>query len=1160
MQHLDVIWDRNKRQNDHDLIQKLIETSNLSMRARADIKARAAGYVEALRAEARPSLMEAFLAEYGLSSDEGVALMCLAEAILRIPDARTLDALIDDKIARANWSEHLNQSSSVLVNSSTLGLLLSKQVLGTDGAGIAEVWQGLVRRVGTPAVRAAVKAVIRQMGHQFVLAETIDAAIRRSTRDDKQGFSYSYDMLGEAALTAEDAHRFRFQYQYAIDTIAQKQKLKQWTGDVKDNPGVSIKLSALHPRYEVAQSDRVLRELVPTVADLARRAARANLGINIDAEEADRLGLSMAVIREVLDDPALRGWDGFGVVVQAYSRRAGDVIDGLYALSRQLDQRLMVRLVKGAYWDTEIKQAQVEGLPGYPVFTQKSATDVSFIAHSRKLLDMTDRLYPQFATHNAHSIAAILEMAQGLDRQTFEFQRLHGMGEAVYQHLMRNEDIRCRIYAPVGAHRELLAYLVRRLLENGANSSFVNQLADSTIAVQDIVACPFERLELNQQQNASSIPLPPDLFQPERSNARGWDLSDAMQLGEIKSRLYRPEWLHIKPKLALDVAAASAAERATTPIHNPATGAVIGEVQSTAVAEVDAALNAAQAWNSPPDERTETLYRVADLFEQNFGEAFSLLAAEAGKTLPDAVAELREAVDFLRYYAAGAKDLTSGSKPRGTYVCISPWNFPLAIFTGQIAAALSAGNAVLAKPAETTPAIAAWAINRMHEAGIPSRVLQFLPGEGRVIGKQMTGDHRVKGVVFTGSTGTARAIQSEMATGCAPGTPLIAETGGLNAMVVDSTALAEQAIEGILSSAFQSAGQRCSALRCLYVQEDIADDFIPQLIGAIDQLRLGDPSELSTDIGPIITPEAATAIEDYCEAAKAAGSLMHRHTGNQPTQGNFVAPALIWVEGIADLAKEVFGPVLHVTTYKAGELDAVFDAVNATGYGLTFGLYSRINKTIETAFDCVRAGNIYANRNQIGAIVGSQPFGGEGLSGTGPKAGGPNYLARFRRTPAPPATARWSGPADPDHLARDITAAAAKSMDRPQRLRLPGPTGETNELALFPRAPLLCAGPGERAAQAQKRYVEQLGGRAVITDGALAAQDLKNLPAIGGLLWWGDEVEARRYAKALACIHGPIIPLITECPDTAHVMTERHLCIDTTAAGGNATLLLSVFD
>ncbi|MGB1160145.1 MAG: bifunctional proline dehydrogenase/L-glutamate gamma-semialdehyde dehydrogenase PutA [Alphaproteobacteria bacterium] len=1153
MQHLDLTWDHNKRRSDHDLIPKLVEAANLSDATRADIKARAIGYVQAVRKEARPGLMEAFLSEYGLSSDEGVALMCLAEAILRIPDARTIDALIDDKIAGANWSEHLNQSGSALVNSSTIGLLLTQQVLGSSGEGAAEVLQAMVRRMGTPAIRTAVKAVIRQMGRQFVLAETIDAALDQAMRKEKRGVTYSYDMLGEAALTAADALRFQNQYQNAINTIARTPML----GGIKDNPGISIKLSALHPRYEVAQSERVLAELVPRVRDLAHRAAQANMGMNIDAEEADRLGLSMAVIREVLADPSLRGWDGFGIVVQAYSRRAGEIIDGLYQLSKDLDQRLMVRLVKGAYWDSEIKQAQVDGLSGYPVLTHKSASDVSFISLANRLLGMTDYLYPQFGTHNAHSIAAILEMAKGLDPQSFEFQRLHGMGETLYRHLARSEGIRCRVYAPVGPHRELLAYLVRRLLENGANSSFVNQLADETIAAEDLVACPFERLERHLRLNASPILLPSDLFRPERSNARGWDLADLNELDAIQAQLHEPKRLRIEPRLAPSVAVMPVEDRATTPIHNPATGAVLGEVRTTTATEVDAALDAAQMWNSAAEERAAKLNKIADLYEQNHAAAFSLLIAEAGKTLPDAVAELREAIDFLRYYAAQVKNLTDGSKPRGTYVCISPWNFPLAIFTGQIAAALAAGNAVIAKPAETTAAIADWATELMHQGGVPQTALQLLPGDGLAVGTQLTRDRRVHGVAFTGSTATARKIQSEMAMACAPGTPLIAETGGLNAMVVDSTALPEQAIQGILTSAFQSAGQRCSALRCLYVQEDVAEALIEQLVGAIDQLSMGDPSDISTDVGPIITQEAAAAIEDYCQQAKVAGTLLHRYSGSRPSRGNFVAPALIRVEGIEALRREVFGPVLHVATYKANELEAVLDAINATGYGLTFGIYTRINKRIETAFARVRAGNIYANRNQIGAIVGSQPFGGEGLSGTGPKAGGPNYLPRFRQTAAPVRDAAWPEPADRSALAAEIAAVASEPADHPLRKTLPGPTGESNELALFPRAPLLCAGPGEKAAQAQKRYVEQLGGRAVMTGGRFAAQDLKHLPAIGGLLWWGDEVQGRAYAQFLASLPGPIIPLITELPDAAFVMSERHLCVDTTAAGGNASLLVS---
>ena len=1159
---LDPTWDQNKRRPDHDLLESLIGTAALSTSARSGIVRRAVGYVQAVRSGARPGLMEAFLAEYGLSSDEGVALMCLAEALLRIPDARTIDALIDDKIAGSDWSEHLGQSGSLLVNSSTLGLLLAGQVLNTraddGGHSVADTLQGLARRMGTPAIRAAVSTVIKQMGRQFVLGETIQAAMTRAAREEAQGFTFSYDMLGEAALTAADADRFRLAYQDAIAAIA----ARSTAAAVADNPGISIKLSALHPRYEVAQADRVLAELVPVVVDLAQRAATAGMGLNIDAEEADRLGLSLAVIEAALSDPSLSGWDGFGVVVQGYGRRAGEVIDGLYAMADALDRRLMVRLVKGAYWDTEIKHAQVEGLDGYPVFTQKPASDVSYIALSRKLLGMTDRLYPQFATHNAHSVAAILEMAAEAGTDHYEFQRLHGMGEALYRHLVASEGVRCRVYAPVGAHRELLAYLVRRLLENGANSSFVNQIVDERIAPEDIVACPFDRLARLQRRQSPPIPLAPDLFQPERPNAHGWDLSDVTTLADIDARRRKPDWLRVEPLLASEAMAEGeedAPASLCTPIHNPATGAAIGEVRAATAAEIDGALAAAQPWATTTAERAAALNRVADLYEQHFDQAFSLLAAEAGKTLPDAVAELREAVDFLRYYAARAEALSEDTAPRGTYVCISPWNFPLAIFTGQIAAALAAGNAVLAKPAEATAALAAWATGLMHEAGVPVTALQLLPGEGSRVGAQLTGDPRINGVAFTGSTATARRIQSTMADACAPGTPLIAETGGLNAMVVDSTALPEQAIKDILTSAFQSAGQRCSALRCLYVQEDMAEGFIAQLIGAMDQLRLGDPWDLSTDVGPIISPEAAAEIEAYCRAAEDSGSLLHRHNPSEPLRenGSFVAPALIAVDGINALEREVFGPVLHVATYRAGELEAVIEAVNATGYGLTFGIHTRINKRIDAIFGRLRAGNVYANRNQIGAIVGSQPFGGEGLSGTGPKAGGPHYLPRFRQQSAQAEGSAWRGLAQPRHLSEEIAAVAAEPVEPPVRHSLPGPTGETNELSLFPRAPMLCAGPGARAAQAQRACVEALGGRAVVAGGELSADALTDLPPIGGLLWWGDAATGRDYARALAALPGAIIPLITGKPDTAQVMLERHLCVDTTAAGGNASLLLS---
>lgn len=1153
MEYLDLRLDQNKRRPDYDLLASLVQDADLSDASRQTIVKRATGYVQAVRCGAKPGLMEAFLAEYGLSSDEGVALMCLAEALLRIPDARTIDALIDDKIAGLDWSEHIGQSGSLLVNSSTLGLLVAGQVLGSGSKRVADTIQRLARRMGTPAIRAAVSAVIKQMGGQFVLGETIEAAMARATREESKGFTFSYDMLGEAALSAADASRFRTAYQDAIAAIGRQCR----SAHVADNPGISIKLSALHPRYEVAQVDRVMAELVPVVADLARRAAAAGMGLNIDAEEADRLNLSMAVIRAVINDLELRGWDGFGVVVQGYGRRAADVIDRLYAVAGELDQRLMVRLVKGAYWDAEIKHTQIEGLDGYPVLTQKSAADVSFIALSRKLLGMTDRLYPQFATHNAHSVAAVLQIAEEMGTASFEFQRLHGMGEALHNHVVRQEGVRCRVYAPVGAHRELLAYLVRRLLENGANSSFVNQIVDQRIAAADIVACPFAKLAQQQQsQQSPRIPLAPDLFQPERPNARGWDLSDLTELAHIDGLRSHPDWQHVTPLLAPGVSL-GCDSGPTAAIYNPATGTVIGEVRHAGAADVDGALGAARPWQAAARERAATLNRAADLYEAHFSSAFSLLAAEAGKTLPDAVAELREAVDFLRYYAARAETLPADAAARGTFVCISPWNFPLAIFTGQIAAALATGNAVLAKPAETTAALAAWATGLLHQAGVPATVLQLVPGEGGTVGAQLTGDQRVNGVAFTGSTQTARRIQAAMAKGCTPGTPLIAETGGLNAMVVDSTALPEQAIQDILTSAFQSAGQRCSALRCLYIQRDMAEGFITQLIGAMEELRLGDPWELSTDIGPIITPAAQAEIEGYCQAAAEAGRLLHRYSGPVPNTGNFVPPALIAVEGIEALEREVFGPVLHVATFEADELDAVLDAVNATGYGLTFGIHTRINKRIEAVFGRVRAGNVYANRNQIGAIVGSQPFGGEGLSGTGPKAGGPHYLSRFLHGAPTVNGSAWRGLDDPARLVAALRARAEDPVEPSPRLILPGPTGETNELALIPRTPLLCAGPGTRAAQAQQAFVEALGGRAVRVRGALSPEDLTVLPAVGGVLWWGEAGQGRAYAQALAARSGEIIPLITGLPDTAHVMLERHLCVDTTAAGGNASLLLS---
>ncbi|GKY90250.1 bifunctional proline dehydrogenase/L-glutamate gamma-semialdehyde dehydrogenase PutA [Sinisalibacter aestuarii] len=1136
---LDPKWDRAKRRDETELLAALTETAALDEAARAAIVTKAAGLVERIRKASRPGLMDVFLAEYGLSTDEGVALMCLAEALLRVPDADTIDALIEDKIAPSDWSKHIGHSTSPLVNASTWGLLLTGKVLDEAEPGIAGMLRGMVRRLGEPVIRTAVGRAMREMGRQFVLGQDIGAAMKRAEGKEARGFTYSYDMLGEAAMNATDAARYAEAYARAIAAISAACK----PGDIATNPGISVKLSALHPRYEVAKTARVMAELVPVLSRLARQAAAAGMGLNVDAEEADRLGLSLKVIEVVLADPALAGWDGLGVVVQAYGRRAGKVIEGLYEIAARLDRRIMVRLVKGAYWDTEIKHAQVQGLADFPVFTRKAATDVSYLANASRLLRMTDRIYPQFATHNAHTVAAILHMAEGLAPSAYEFQRLHGMGEALHDIVHAEHGTRCRIYAPVGAHRDLLAYLVRRLLENGANSSFVNQIVDDAVPATEVAACPFETLAQAPGPFEPALQTGPELFAPERANAAGFDLFDVTELQRIDAARPAPAPWRVAPILAGPVAG-DAVEAA----HNPATGEKIGDVVLSSVADVETALASAAPWDAPAETRAEVLNRTADLYERNFGTLFALLATEAGKTLPDAVAELREAVDFLHYYAAGARGQAHG--PRGIFTCISPWNFPLAIFTGQIAAALATGNAVLAKPAETTPAIAAWGVRLMHEAGVPRTALQLLPGHGSVIGAALTSDARVNGVAFTGSTATARHIQRAMAGACEPGTPLIAETGGLNAMVVDSTALPEQAVRDIVASAFQSAGQRCSALRCLYVQEDVAGTIREMLIGAMDELALGDPWELATDVGPVITPAARDGIAAYVDAAEAEGRLIHRLAA--PPQGTFVAPSLISVGGIRDLEREVFGPVLHLATFRARDLAQVIADVNATGYGLTFGLHTRIDDRVQQIADAVQAGNIYANRNQIGAVVGSQPFGGEGLSGTGPKAGGPHYLARFTRAPGPRANIRPEGKADTARIAAALDTGAPAVVST---CHLPGPTGELNRLTTLPRPPVLCLGPGPKAVRMQVEAVEKLGGRAVAVGAGLDPAALATLPPFGALIWWGDDDTARAYATALAGRDGPILPLVTGQPDAAHVLYERHLCVDTTAAGGNASLL-----
>jgi RHH-type proline utilization regulon transcriptional repressor/proline dehydrogenase/delta 1-pyrroline-5-carboxylate dehydrogenase len=1119
-------------------------------------RGRAVDLVRDIRADGSPALMEVFLAEYGLSTEEGVALMCLAEALLRVPDAETIDALIEDKIAPSAWGEHLGHSSSSLVNASTWALMLTGRVLRDgDSRGIAAIMRDAIRRLGEPVIRVAVEHAIREMGHQFVLGRTIEEALKRGKERQDRGYTFSYDMLGEAALTARDAAKFFDAYAGSIRKLAASCTAK----DIRANPGISIKLSALHPRYEVGQKGRVLSELTERVLSLAKMAAQAGMGFNIDAEEADRLDLSLDVIEAVLSDPALEGWDGFGVVVQAYGKRAEPVLAWLHALASDLDRRIMVRLVKGAYWDTEIKKAQVEGIAGFPVYTHKAATDVSYLCCARQLLGMTDRIYPQFATHNAHTVATILELAE--DRNAFEFQRLHGMGETLHDLILEREGTRCRIYAPVGAHRDLLAYLVRRLLENGANSSFVNQIVDVDVPAEEVAADPFDVLDALPQGLPPAVVPPSLIFAPERRNSRGWDLRNETDLAAIETArapFHAHRWQG-HPLLAGKVSGGE-----TAPVVNPANHKDhVGDLTMASDEDVTSALAAARDWmDASAGERAEILRKASDLYEQNFGELFALLAREAGKTALDAIGELREAVDFMRYYAAQGERL--GDVPaRGIMACISPWNFPLAIFTGQITAALAAGNGVLAKPAETTSLTACRAVALMHQAGVPRDVLQLLPGPGSVVGARLSSDPRVDGLCFTGSTATAQAINHAMAEHLHPAAPLIAETGGLNAMIVDSTALPEQAIRDILASAFQSAGQRCSALRVLYLQDDIAEPFLEMLYGAMDELVVGNPWEFSTDVGPVIDAQAKRRIVRHIEEMRSRSRVLKELKA--PATGTFVGPTVLRVDGIGDLEEEVFGPVLHVAQFEADDLNDVLAAINATGFGLTFGLHSRIDSRVQDVTARLKVGNIYVNRNQIGAIVGSQPFGGEGLSGTGPKAGGPAYVPRFKKaetchfaTPAGPA-------ADPKAVQNAISNAARRMPAKLSTVALPGPTGESNQLTRFGRGVVLCLGPDRdhlehqaRAARAAGCWPITVGAVGADVPGAIEPGVLTHLTHCDAVVSWADEPVLRAYRTALAERPGVIVPLISDRRLEPRLQIERHVCIDTTAAGGNAALLANV--
>ncbi|MBV1934203.1 MAG: bifunctional proline dehydrogenase/L-glutamate gamma-semialdehyde dehydrogenase PutA, partial [Parvibaculaceae bacterium] len=894
---------------------------------------------------------------------------------------------------------------------------------------------------------------------------------------------------------------------------------------------------------------------------LCQRAKAAQISLTVDAEEMHRLDLSLDVLDTVIGRPDLAGWDGLGVVVQAYSKRAPFVIDWLYERARESKYRLMVRLVKGAYWDTEIKQAQLDGVSDFPVYTKKAHTDVSYICCAHKLLHMRDHLYPQFATHNAHSIASILALAP-LDGY-YEFQRLHGMGEALHDQIKCLPLARCRIYAPVGPHRDLLAYLVRRLLENGANSSFVNQLANKAFSSACITADPFVDIAATHDGSSSALPLPPDLFAPTRKNSKGWDLRNVCDRQQIAGLLvqYKGHVWHAAPS---DLIAGT-----PLPIYNPSNPIeLVGSVSPTSSAGVDHAFLRARPWNAPVKHRAKTLRTCADLLEATTGELSACLTREAGKTLGDALSEIREAVDFLRYYATEA-ERENLEAPLGIVACISPWNFPLAIFTGQIAAALACGNAVLAKPSELTPLIAQIAVDLFHRAGVPKTVLQLLPGDGISVGARLTCDPRVQGICFTGSTRTAQSISRSMARFLAPSAPLIAETGGINAAIIDSTCLLEHTVRDVVTSAFQSAGQRCSALRMLYVQDDIYVPFVRMLSGAMDELTVSDPQNIETDVGPLIDATSAQTIGDYVRRARISGQLLKQLPC--PSSGHFVGPALLSVSGIGSLSSEMFGPVLHIASFKASMLDQIVDDINATGYGLTFGIHSRIEHRTRDLAQQLNVGNAYVNRNQIGAIVGSQPFGGEGLSGTGPKAGGPHYLPRLCAHDLP--TEECATPST--DLAFDILQEAVNdtpllSSDPLTQMEMPSPTGENNTLTTRPRGLILCLGPSLSSAKTQAKIARDRGCPTLIIvngaergdtlDGSVDPSDLTKLSDIFGVCYWGDKSHQRAIRQALAERSGPILPLFTERDFGNRCVTEKLICIDTTAAGGNISLLAGDLD
>jgi RHH-type proline utilization regulon transcriptional repressor/proline dehydrogenase/delta 1-pyrroline-5-carboxylate dehydrogenase len=1066
-----------------DCVAPLLALARLDEPAARRARDTATALATRLRGQRRAGPVEPLLREYALSAPEGVALMCLAEALLRIPDAATRDDLIRDKIGQGDWRAHLGASPSLFVNATSWALMLTGKLTATASEeGLGAALTRLIGRGGEPVIRAAVQLAMRVLGQSFVAGQTIEEALARARAWEAKGFTYSYDMLGEAAATEADAQRYFASYEAAIHAIGAAAR----GADVTSRPGISIKLSALHPRYERAQYARVMAELAPRLLALTILARRYDIGMNIDAEEANRLDISLDLLEMLCAAPELAGWHGIGFVVQAYGRRALAVIDYAIALGQRTGHRLMIRLVKGAYWDSEIKRAQSLGLPDFPVFTRKVHTDVSYLACARRMLAAGEAIYPQFATHNALTLGTIHAMAG--NRGGYEFQCLHGMGEPLYEHVVGkdNLDRPCRIYAPVGPHSTLLAYLVRRLLENGANTSFVNQLADPHVSMDELMADPVAAAAATGGAPHPKIAAPGAIF-PGRQNAAGLDLADEQALADLAAALRQ------------------------------AAGAAGAQVDEASAAQIEGAVAAAASgvpgWAAtPPAARADILRRAADLFEANRAGCIDLLVHEAGKTLPAAVGEVREAVDFLRFYAAGIAGWDASMRPLGVVAAISPWNFPLAIFTGQVAAALAAGNAVLAKPAPETPRIAGLAVRLLHAAGVPAAALALLPG-GAETGAALVAAPHVAGVLFTGSTGAARAINASIARRVrADGAP-------------------EQAVADVIATAFDSAGQRCSALRVLIVQEEVADEFVALLKGAMAELTVGPPARLATDIGPVISARAAARLRAHVAAMREAGCAVHELALPAGLGELFVAPTVIEIDDVARLTSEMFGPVLHVWRVPRAGLAAAVRAVNALGYGLTFGVHSRIDETIAAVSDAAVAGNIYVNRNMIGAVVGAQPFGGRAASGTGPKAGGPLTLHRLLAAGAPA-----------------LPCAVGES------LLLPGPVGEENRYTLSPRGTVLCWAATDEAL-ARQRAACAATGNAALPAGAPGA----DAAAFDLALYDGDEAGLIALQHQLAALPGPLIPVLTPQPDGAYasamLVHESCVCVNTAAAGGNASLM-----